>query len=376
MLAFRIVHFYTRSMSKVQYANSHDSDVFYVVGFPIPDSFFIIEKDNKKYVFLDHREYGIFKEKNTNPSIEVVLIDAESRVLSPNDLASSLFKKYDLLDNPVDVPKTFPLDMADFLRAHGAQLNVQNPFRPERLKKTPEEVEMIRESLKRNCAAFDRIEEILHEATIEGDSIIYKGVPLTSEYLKAEVDRVHLEKDMLNVEGLIISCAEHAAIPHHPGRGQLRPHQTIICDIFPRCRSNGYFADTTRTYVKGKPSQKVAEMYDAVCKSQQVGFDMIKPGVIGGDVHRACGQVFLVLGFDVGNKGFTHGTGHGLGLDIHEMPYMNAQSTTILEPGHVMSVEPGLYYPEWGGVRIEDIIVVTEDGCENLTDHNKDYIIP
>ena len=123
--------------------------------------------------------------------------------------------------------------MADFLRANGVELNVQNPFRPERLKKTPAEVEMIRESLKRNCAAFDRIEGILHEATIQGDSIIYKGVPLTSEYLKAEVDRVHLEKDMLNVEGLIISCAEHAAIPHHPGRGPLRPHQSIICDIFP-----------------------------------------------------------------------------------------------------------------------------------------------
>src|SRR3989338_638457 len=154
-------------MTKVQYANSHDSDVFYIVGFPIPDSFFIIEKDNKKYVFLDHREYGIFKEKNTNPNIEVVLIDAKSRVLSPNELALSLFRKYNLLGSPVDVPKNFPLDMADFLRANGVELNVQNPFRPERLKKTPAEVEMIRESLKRNCAAFDGIEGILPEPKIK-----------------------------------------------------------------------------------------------------------------------------------------------------------------------------------------------------------------
>jgi len=364
-------------MPKVHYASGHDSNMLYVVGMHITDAFFLIEKEDKKYVFLDHREYGTFKEQNTNPAIELVLVDAaQQKSLSPNELALHLFKKYDLLAGLVSVPKNFPLDMADFLRANGTQLEVLEPFRPERLKKTQAEIEMIRESLKRTHSAFAYIEEVLRETSIKDDTLIYKGIVLTSEYVKSEVDRVLLEKDMSNVEGLIVSCGEHAAIPHHGGRGPLRPHQTIVCDIFPRRRSNGYFADMTRTYVKGEPPQKIRDMYEAVLRSQEVGFEKIRPGAIGGDVHRVCAQALLDRGFDVGDKGFTHGTGHGLGLDIHELPYINATSKTALEPGHVVSVEPGLYYSEWGGVRIEDIVVVTETGCENLTDYHKNYIIP
>lgn len=363
-------------MSKIHYASGHDSNMFYAVNARIPDPFFLIEKDAKRYVFLDHREYGAFKEHNTDPNLELVLVDTAQRALSPNEFALLLFKKYDLLAGPIEVPKNFPLDMADFLRANGVQLIVRDPFRPERLKKTRGEIKMIHESLKRTLAAFERIEEILQEAVVRDDSIMYQGIALTSEQMKQEVDRVLLEKDMINVEGLIISCAEHAAIPHHAGHGPLRPHQTIICDIFPQRRSNGYFADMTRTYVKGEPSQKVRDMYEAVLRSQEVGFKKIKPGAIGGDVHRACAQALLDRGFDVGDKGFTHGTGHGLGLDIHELPYVNATSKTVLEPGHIVSVEPGLYYPEWGGVRIEDIVAVTETGCENLTNYHKNYLIP
>lgn len=371
-------------MAKLMYANTKNSDMLYCVKVEIPDPFFYIQIQNKEYVFLDHREYGVFAEHNHNPNIELVLLNPllEEAAMMPdntsvvNKLAFLLLQKYNLLAEKIEVPTAFPLDMADFLRSKGIRLTPVSSLYPKRLCKTKEEAENIREALRRTCKAYEKIEEILRASSIENDTVLYQGQILTSEYLKASVEQVLLEQDMLNVEGIIISCGPHAAIPHHRGSGPIRPHQTIVCDIFPRHRESGYFADMTRTYVKGNPSDEIKKLYEAVLEAQTQGIQKVKPAVKMADVHQTCVDTFLNLGYHSGDKGFIHGTGHGLGLDIHELPYVKAGNETLFEVGHVVTVEPGLYYPEIGGVRIEDVVWVTEDGCENLTDYHKDYIIP
>ena len=371
-------------MPKLLYANSiHDSDMFYAVRVEIPDPFFYIDTGTHQYVFLDHREYGVFQEHNKNKHIQLVLLnplleEAAKRSESGNTvnkLALLLIERYGLAKETIEVPATFPLDIADFLRAQGIQLTPTRTLFPQRLIKTKEEAEAIREALKRTHQAFRTIEELLRTATIQGDELVCAGTVLTSEYVKAQVEQVMLEENLLNTEGLIISCGPQAAIPHHQGRGPLRPNQTIVCDIFPRHRASGYFADMTRTYVKGTPTPKAIEMYDAVLEAQTAAIALVAPGVKFADVHQKCVDILLARGFHVGERGFTHGTGHGLGLDIHEQPYVSRGQEGALEEGQVVTIEPGLYYPEWGGVRLEDVVRVTKNGCENLTNYPKKFIV-
>ncbi len=372
-------------MPKLLYAgNGKDSDMFYAVRTPIVDPFFYLDTGERKYVFLDHREYGVFAEHNTNPAIELVLVNSlmeeatkiEGQGSGASKLAYLLLQKYGLLNERIEVSNNLPLETADFLRAKGVNLVVKNPFFPERLRKAPHEVDAIRDALVRTQHAYTHIEGVLRKSTIEGDQVIYEGEPLTSERLKQEVEKILLSHDMTNDEGIIISCGSHAAIPHHRGTGMIRPHQTIVCDIFPRHRETGYFADMTRTYVKGTPSEEIQKMYAAVLEAQERAIEQVKPGVTMGDIHQFCIDAFLERGYHYGDKGFVHGTGHGLGIDIHEFPYVRHGAQSVFEPGHVVTIEPGLYYPEIGGVRIEDVVVVTDDGCRNLTDYHKEYIIP
>ncbi|TSA46000.1 aminopeptidase P family protein, partial [bacterium] len=157
------------------------------------------------------------------------------------------------------------------------------------------------------------------------------------------------------------------------GSGRVLPHQPIVCDIFPRHRKSGYFADMTRTYAKGKPSPEIEKMYQAVWKVQNEIFKKIRSGVSASELHRKAALIFAKLGY---GAGFIHGLGHGVGLDIHEKPSLKPGSVDILEAGNIITVEPGLYYPKVGGVRLEDMILVTKTGCKNLTNYPKRMTIP
>lgn len=371
-------------MPKLSLASTKSSDMRYLVRVEIPDPFFLLDVGDRTYIFLDHREFGVFREHNENPAIELVLVnplmDAAREI--PGDgpaagkLALHILRTYGVAGDPIVVPTSFPLDVADFLRAQGVRLTPTRPFVSQRLRKSREEIAAIRESLQRTHGAFRVIETMLREAVIVGSTVEYRGVPLTSEMLKRAAEEVFFARDMFNVEGIIVSCGPHAAIPHHQGHGPITPHAPIVCDIFPRHRASGYFADMTRTYVKGAPSSELARMYEAVREAQETAIAAVRPGAVGREVHEQAAAVLRRLGYDVGDRGFTHGTGHGLGLDVHEEPFLNATSTAVLEPGHVVTVEPGLYYPERGGIRIEDVVVVTNHGCENLTNYPKTFVIP
>jgi Xaa-Pro aminopeptidase len=243
--------------------------------------------------------------------------------------------------------------------------------------KSPKEIKAIEATQHVTEMAFRVIQTVLKDSEIIGTKIYYRGTPLTSEYLKERITKLFARHNVENKEGIIISCGKDSAEPHNYGSGILKANQPIVCDIYPVNTKTGYFADMSRTFVKGKPSAKLQKMFDAVHDAQKTVIKHIKPGVSSHALHSLCEHVLLNHGFDVGSreKGFVHGTGHGIGKEVHELPYINRTTNTILKAGMVVTVEPGLYYKNIGGVRIEDMVLITKDGYRNLTKFSKSFII-
>ncbi|MBQ6102340.1 MAG: M24 family metallopeptidase, partial [Kiritimatiellae bacterium] len=194
---------------------------------------------------------------------------------------------------------------------------------------------------------------------------------LTSERARALVRETLLSRGCLDLEGSIVAGGRQAADPHEAGHGPLRAGEWIVCDIFPRDLCTGYWGDMTRTFMNGRPSAKLRRLYRAVADAQRLALSLVRPGAKGSDVHAAVARFFEESGWPSGRDatgrpyGFFHGTGHGVGLQIHEEPRLSVTGGE-LTPGMVVTVEPGLYYPDLGGVRIEDTVAVTTSGCEIL----------
>src|SRR3989344_814515 len=195
-------------MIKLSYASTKNKDMKYAVKIDILDDFFFLEAEGEKYIFLDHREFGFFQEKNKNPNIEAVLVTGGGR----NDFALALIQKYSPNSNEIAVPVYFPLDLADHLRKKGIVLKIRKPYYPWRAIKGGEEIEMIEKSLKKTHSAFLKIEEILGASEIVDNLIFFEGKALTSEFLKSEAERVLFDEEMLCTEGMIISCGPHEII--------------------------------------------------------------------------------------------------------------------------------------------------------------------
>ncbi len=184
-------------------------------------------------------------------------------------------------------------------------------------------------------------------------------------------------------KGHIVAGGEQAAEPHEFGTGPLSANSTIVIDIFPRSKVTGYYADMSRTVCIGASSLELQKMYNAVLGAQELAVSMVRPGVRCARIHEAVEKFFKDKGYVTSGKGkefkfaegFVHGLGHGVGLNIHEAPFINKNSEEMLEAGDVITIEPGLYYNNIGGVRLEDLLVVTDTGHENLTDFEKRFVI-
>lgn len=268
----------------------------------------------------------------------------------------------------ITVEATFPVAYADVLRGSGRQLAVDPTlFRRERRQKTPQELEAIAESQRAAGRAFLRAVELLRESDVRDGGLNYRGIPLTSERLRAEVE-VCLTRDGMDTSLTpIVAGGPGAADPHWTGAGVLRAGESIVMDIFPRGRESRYFGDLTRTVVRGAPHATLQAMYDSVMRAFDASLSRVRAGANGRDVHRAAEEVFERDGFAGEGPGarFIHGLGHGVGLDIHEAPSLSSIDMDLL-PGDVVTIEPGLYDPELGAIRVEDTVVVTEDGYRQL----------
>ena len=218
--------------------------------------------------------------------------------------------------------------------------------------------------------------QVLGRARIGKDRrLLYHDVPLTSEKLRAVIDTAILQAGGLAAH-TIVAGGRQGCDPHEGGHGPLRANEPIILDIFPRSQKTGYFGDITRTVVRGHANEAARKLYDTVLQGQKLAFQKMLPGVPTAEVHRAVQQFFEREGYRTGRRngrmeGFFHGTGHGLGLEIHETPRVGPNSAGVLQEGHVVTVEPGLYYPGIGGVRLEDVALVTKDRPRNLTRFEK-----
>jgi Xaa-Pro aminopeptidase len=275
------------------------------------------------------------------------------------------------------VPTNFGVELADTLRDRGFQINTRRePFYPERAIKSPDEVQHVLDTMRATEEAIGHAVQVIRTAEIHQGQLYYEGEMLTSEFIKKLINVKLMENDCI-AQHTIVACGDDACDPHNEGKGPFRAHQPIVMDVFPKSSKTGYYADITRTVVRGKPSDVLRRVYDTVLQGQELGLQMVKAGASGKAIHSAIQDLFEHAGYHTGVvnarvQGFFHGTGHGVGLEIHEPPRISRIDDT-LQPGHVVTVEPGLYYLGIGGVRIEDTVVITSDGYDNLTSFPKQF---
>ena len=352
------------------------ADMYYISGFLAGDAFTYLYK-NKDILLVSSMEKERAKKESRITDVRSTSDYGSKELLKihkdPAEVYSRLLVQ--LLKeeecSSIAVPEEFPLFFADHLRDEGINITcITSPIRKLREKKTKTEIKAISNTQRACELSASKAIDLIRSSKISGDELTINGRPLTSEYIKAAIHHSLLDSGC-EAQGTIVACGPRSCDPHWEGEGVLKAHQQIILDIFPRNMVSRYYSDMSRTVVRGKPDPKIKEMYEAVLAAQQVGFDLIEPGANSSEIHQAVCDSFADAGFTVGeDEGFIHSTGHGVGIDIHERPGIGPQQD-ILDIGNVITVEPGLYYHDVGGVRIEDMVVVTDKGCNNLTMLNK-----
>ncbi|MCP4169360.1 MAG: aminopeptidase P family protein [Fuerstiella sp.] len=271
--------------------------------------------------------------------------------------------------------RTLPLIFAEFLSRAGITVQCDTElWVGERRQKNEEEIEHLRQSQNVTEQAMQFACEMIAGAEARSGGVLYHdGSPLTSERVRTAVDHFLMDQGFTNPSS-IVAGGPTGADCHDIGSGELLTGLPVIVDIFPRSRSTLYWGDCTRTVVHGDIPDEIKAMHAAVRKAKAAGVATAAPGVTGEQVHRATIQVIQDNGFSVGLPGdespdsycaMTHGTGHGVGLDVHEPPLLDMKGPELLV-GDVLTIEPGLYRRDMGGVRVEDMVVVTKDGCTNL----------
>jgi Xaa-Pro aminopeptidase len=357
-------------------ASEGDSNMLYAVGFFVPDPFIFFEHKGKKFVVMSDLEIDRAK-KQARVDRVLSLSLYQRKLRRPGKQSPTMVDVLDLLFRErgirsLVVPANFPVLLADQLRAKGFSVQIKrDPFFANREIKSAEEVKSITESLRVATLGLEAGIHALKRAKIGRHGYLYlNGSRLTSETLKTAVNTTIMAQGWLPSH-TIISSGNQCVDPHHEGSGPIKAHTSIVFDIFPRSQKTGYFGDLSRTVVRGRASDKLKEIYAAVQAGQQLGFEMIRDGADGREIHQKILALFAARGFPTGKmngrmQGFFHGTGHGLGLDIHEPPRI-APAEATLRAGHVVTVEPGLYYLGIGGVRLEDVVLVTAKGNRNLT---------
>lgn len=251
----------------------------------------------------------------------------------------------------------------------------KDPFFDDREEKNPTEVKKVQDSIRVAEMGLDAGIKALKKAKLGKSRYLYlNGRRLTSEGIKTIVNTAIMAQGWVPSH-TIVACGDQSCDPHNEGHGPLRADTSIVFDIFPRSQKTGYFGDLSRTVVRGRATERLKEAYETVRQGQEVAFRLIGDGVRGDEIHRKILDLFQQKGFPTGKingrmQGFFHGTGHGLGLDIHEAPRIGGTGHR-LRAGHVVTVEPGLYYLGVGGVRLEDVVLVTRNGNRNLTRYPK-----
>lgn len=368
-----------KRLARLLYESSErDADVLYFAKAFVPDEFISIGVGDKKIGIFGALEYArMIKESDFDEVLSLEEFQAKARKefrrkkVGVADVIRVVAREYNV--DTFEVPSSFPVGLAFELKK--ARMGIQvvsGTFFPLREIKTVEEAGEIKKGNAASTAGILAAEAALRRSKIKGDKIYLDGEVLTSERLRFIVDVACLEKGA-TPKNTIVAGGDQACDPHCIGSGPLRANELIIVDVFPRLLASGYHGDMTRTFLKGKATDAQKKLVSAVKEAQKAALGKIKMGVSGAAVHGAVVSYFEQEGYKTtreGNEyqGFFHGTGHGLGLDVHEAPRLNGGNNEGLKEGTVVTVEPGLYYPGVGGCRIEDVVWVQKNGYKMLSD--------
>ena len=275
----------------------------------------------------------------------------------------------------VRADRSLPLVFVDMLR----QADIAVEYDPDlgvldRRSKDEQEIAWLREAQATTEGAMEMACRLVARAEVAADgTLVHEGATLTAERVRAAIDHWLLDQGYANVPAIVAGGREGADC-HNLGTGPLRTGEPVIIDIFPCNRQTLYNGDCTRTVVNGQVPEALAVMHEAVCQAKAAAQATVRAGVTGEEVHRATIAAMEAAGFPYGLPSedapadycsLTHGTGHGLGLSVHEPPLLDLKGPGLLV-GDVVTIEPGLYRLDLGGVRVEDVVVVTAEGCENI----------
>jgi len=367
-------------------ADESDANQRYLSGFTAPDPFTTLY-DGEVHLLVSSLEYGRAEREARAATVERTAdYDYRAKVQehgaseAGHRIRTEFCKTYDV--DSVATPSDFPVGLADGLRGQGVSVapDEDDVIQEIRAVKHEEELEYMRTAQRANERAMETAEQLIADADVADDgTLVYEGETLTSERVTEEIE-VSFIREGHALDTTIVACGADAADPHDRGSGPLRANESIVIDIFPRSKSTGYYADMTRTFVKGEPSETIREWYDITQEAKEAALDTLEAGVSGSDVHDAVCDVYQEHDIPTlrddpeTSTGFIHTTGHGVGLDIHEFPRVSTTENE-LEAGMVVTIEPGVYDPEFGGVRIEDIVIVREDGHENYTEYEEQLVL-
>jgi Xaa-Pro aminopeptidase len=361
--------------------SEHDANMLYAVGMFVPDPFIYFRIKGKCHVVMNDLEIDRAK-KQARQCRVISLSQYQNKLRNGGEKSPSLASVIRLLLNEkrlkkIFVPNNFPLSLARELRQQKVKVKLRDGgFFPQRELKSSDEVKKISGALMMaEVGLAEGIQALKSSKIGKNRVILYKGVALTSEKLRAIIDTAIIQAGGL-ASHTIVAGGKQGCDPHEGGHGVLRANEPIILDVFPRSQKTGYFGDITRTVVKGQASEAIRKLYHTVLQGQEIAFKKIRHDASGAEIHKAIQEFFASEGYKTGKRngrmeGFFHGTGHGLGLEIHEAPRIGSSTNDILKAGHVVTVEPGLYYPGLGGVRLEDVAHVTAKGMRNLTKFEK-----
>lgn len=356
-------------------ASEHNADLYWATDLMAPDPFHYLCDGKRSIVLMKDLELDRARDQSC------------CEVLAYSGFEPATGESGDALHNALSelgykhllVPAEFPLGIANKLVAAGFQLTTAGtPLFTERAIKTASQIDAVASTQAAAEASMQAAVDALTQARIDADQLWLDGEPLTSERVRRLIHHTLLDHDCTG-HHTIVAGGQQAIDPHQVGHGPLPADAPIIIDIFPRADGSGYFGDITRTFVRGKVHDEVQRLYDTVLAAQQQALASIRAGADGGAIHRAVQQLFDEAGYPTGEidsrmQGYFHGTGHGVGLEIHEAPSLGRRAD-ILAPNQTVTVEPGLYYAGLGGIRIEDLVVVETDGYRNLTSFPKQLIL-
>jgi Xaa-Pro aminopeptidase len=359
------------------------ADLLYATQFRAPDAFACLQIADKKHILLNDLEIdrgrveAKVEQVDSYSEVEKMILQSPGKKPSQSKVIAAWITSKTVSE--LKVSQDFPLGLARDLKKEGIDLKpLRSSLYPEREIKSRAEIHLVEKAIGIAEAGMTRGIEVLRASRIRKDgSLSFNGETLTSELLRIEMETTVLRHGGEARGDTIVAGGEQACDPHMRGSGPLFANQLIILDIFPRDARTGWFGDISRTVIRGQATDAQRHLWETCLAGQKLAHDAMKPGTEGRIIHNMVKRFFADKGYPTEIKngrwhGFFHGTGHGLGLEIHESPRF---SDTDFLPGQVITVEPGIYIPGLGGVRHEDVALITKTGSRFLTQLPKPFEI-